>query len=149
MTQDFAIALEWRGGYRFEVDFGQEGVPPLGTDEGPPLGEGAGPNPARLLAAAVGNCMSASLKFCLERARVEVQDLRVHVAGSIERNEAGRFRVASLRVRLEPTVAAEDRERMTRCLEVFEDFCIVGQSVRQGIAVEVDVVPHAVVSAAG
>src|SRR5690606_4222836 len=91
------------------------------------------------LAAAVGNCMSASLKYCLDRSRVELQDLRVRVEGSIARNERGRFRIAAMRVRLEPTLAEQDLDRIGRCLEIFEDFCIVGQSVRQGIDIEVDV----------
>src|SRR5690625_6506194 len=71
VEQEFAITLDWRGGYEFTVDFELDGVPPLLTDESPPLGEGVGPSPARLLAAAVGNCMSASLKFCLDKARSE------------------------------------------------------------------------------
>jgi uncharacterized OsmC-like protein len=142
MQQDFSIALDWKQGYEFAVDFEQEGVPVLLTDEPPPLGEGRGPNPARLLAAAVGNCMSASLKFCLDRSRVDLLDMAVRVDGRIERNERGRFRIASLRVRLEPTLAAADVERIGRCLEIFEDFCIVGQSIRPGIEVEVEVVPR-------
>lgn len=142
MQQDFSIALEWKQGYEFVVDFEQEGVPTLLTDEPPPLGEGGGHNPARLLAAAVGNCMSASLKYCLDRSRVELEDLRVRVEGSIARNERGRFRIAALRVRLEPTLAEQDLDRIGRCPEIFEDFCIVGQSVRQGIDIEVDVAPR-------
>lgn len=155
MQQEFSIALDWEGGYEFSVDFDQEGVPPLLTDEPPPLGGGSGPNPVRLLAAAVGNCMSASLKFCLDRSRVELLDLKVRVDGTVVRNEQGRFRVGSLAVRLEPTLAPADVERIGRCLEVFEDFCIVGQSVRQGIDVSVEVEPReapamaAAVAAAG
>jgi len=141
--QDFAITLDWRDGYAFEIDFGQDGVQRLLTDEPAPLGRGLGPNPARLLAAAVGNCMSASLRFCLQRAHIEVLDLRTRVEGTMERNEQGRLRIGSLRVHLEPVVDAEDVGRMGRCLDVFEDFCIVGQSVRQGIHLSVAVAPLA------
>jgi organic hydroperoxide reductase OsmC/OhrA len=147
MEQDFSIALDWKRGYEFSVDFEREGVPPLLTDEPPPLGGGGGPNPARLLAAAIGNCMSASLKYCLDRSRVELLDLRVRVRGSIVRNEQGRFRVGSMQVLLEPTLAGEDVARIGRCLEIFEDFCIVGQSVRQGIDLSVEVAPRAGVPA--
>jgi uncharacterized OsmC-like protein len=142
MQQEFGVGLAWEGGYEFVVDFEQEGVAELLTDEPPPLGGGQGPNPARLLAAAVANCMAASLRFCLQRSRVELLELKARVEGSIVRNDENRLRVGSLRVQLEPTVAEEDRERLGRCLEVFEDFCIVGQSVRQGVAVSVEVAPR-------
>jgi hypothetical protein len=52
----FALTMDLQDDYRFLVDFGQDGVPPLLMDEPEPLGEGTGPNAARLLAAAVGNC---------------------------------------------------------------------------------------------
>jgi organic hydroperoxide reductase OsmC/OhrA len=145
MEQSFAIALDWKGGYEFAVDFEQDGVADLRTDEPPPLGSASGPNPARLLAAAVGNCMSASLKFCLDKARVELLDLRVRVSGTTVRNENGRFRIGGLRVELEPVLAEGDAGRIGRCLEVFEDFCIVGQSVRRGIDVDVSVTPRTAV----
>lgn len=143
MQQEFSITLDWRNGYEFSVDFKLDGVPDLLTDEQPPLGAGSGPNPARLLSAAVGNCMSASLRFCLDRAHLELQDMKTVVEGTIIRNEQGRMRIGSLRVRLEPTLETADLEKVGRCLEIFEDFCIVGQSVRQGIDVAVEVTPRA------
>jgi organic hydroperoxide reductase OsmC/OhrA len=149
MTKEFAITLAWRRGYEFSVDFGQNGVGQLLTDEPPPLGEGAGPNPARLLAAAVGNCMSASLKYCMDGAKIDLEGLTTTVEGTIVRNEQGRLRIGSLRVRLAPSVDPDDLHRIGHCLEVFEDFCIVGQSVRRGIDITVDVSPSAALCAAG
>jgi hypothetical protein len=46
------------------------GAPPLRIDEPPPLGEERGPDAAALLGAAVGDCVAASLVFCLRKARV-------------------------------------------------------------------------------
>lgn len=142
------VDLSLRGGYAFEADFRLPGVPPLLLDEPPPLGEGSGPSAARLLAAAVGNCMSASLLFCLRKARVEVTGLETRAEASLVRNERGRMRVGSIRVRLEPAVSAEDAGRIDRCLALFEEFCTVGQSVRQGIGVEVEVRPAVSAAAA-
>lgn len=139
-TLEFAVQLQLEEGYRFSVDFGQA-FPPLVMDEPEPLGHGEGPNASRVLGAAIGNCLGASLLFCLQRSKVEVKDLRVEVAGTIERNENGRFRIAGVRVRLMPGIAAGDRERIERCLDVFEDYCIVTQSVRKGIDVQVEVNP--------
>lgn len=137
-AQRFALSLTLQDGYAFTVDFGNE-LAPLVADEQAPLGAGRGPNPARLLAAAVGSCLGASLLFCLRKARVEITELRTSVEGTIVRNEEGRLRIGEIRVRLAPQVAPEQRDRMGRCLELFEDFCIVTQSVRQGIAIDVRV----------
>ncbi len=143
----FALELTLQGGYAFRVDFEQEEVPDLTVDEPPPLGGGVGPNAARLIAAAVGNCLGASLLFCLRRARIPVKQLRATVEGTLVRNERGRFRIGEIRVKLAPDVAPEDRDRIGRCLDVFEDYCVVTESVRQGIpvAVEVDTAPVAAI----
>ncbi len=59
----FSVQLRLLDGYKFEIDFGDAGH--LFSDEPPPLGEGEGPNPSRLLAAAVANCLAASLLFAV------------------------------------------------------------------------------------
>jgi organic hydroperoxide reductase OsmC/OhrA len=135
----FTVDLTLRDNYAFTVAFNDADVPPIIVDERPPLGGGNGPNPARLLAAAVGSCLSASLLFCLRKAHIEPDELRTTVEGTIVRNERGRLRIGGLRVRLAPEVTAEQRERMGRCLDLFQDFCLVTESVRDGIAVDVEV----------
>ena len=143
------LTLDLQDGYRFLVDFDQEGVPPLLLDEPAPLGEGSGPSAARLLAAAVGNCLSASALYCLRRARIDVHDMRTTVTASLERNDAGRLRVRGITVRIQPEVDEAQHTRMRRCLELFEDFCVVTQSVRGGIDVDVTVEPRAPAVATG
>jgi len=139
--RDFALTLTLRSGYEFSVDFGQPQLADLRLDEPAPLGQGHGPNAARLLGAAVGNCLSASLLLCLRKARIDVPELRTTVTGSIVRNECGRLRIGEIRVKLEPGLSPEARGRISRCLELFQDFCIVTESVQQGIPVRVEVEP--------
>lgn len=110
-------------------------------DEPPPLGEDHGPNAARLLAAAVGNCLSASALFCLRKARINVKGMRTTVQASLTRNDQRRLRIGGIQVKLQPEVHPEDKDRIGRCLELFEDFCVVTQSVRRGIDVKVEVEP--------
>lgn len=149
-SMEFTLKLELQEGYAFTVRFDQPGMGDLQTDEPEPLGQGSGPNPTRLLAAAVANCLSASLLFCLRKARIEVADLEATVTASLERNEQGRLRVGGLRVRVEPElVHPGDRDRMGRCLEVFEDFCVVTESVRRGIQVDVEVSAPAAATSTG
>lgn len=136
--RDFHVTLRFAGGYQFLGEFDDlEGFPPLRFDEPPPLGDGEGPNAATVLAAAVGNCLAASLSFCLRKARLELDDLTAHATAHVVRNEQGRFRVSGIDVVLAPELQAPDRDRFERCEALFEDFCVVTESVRRGIPVNV------------
>lgn len=138
MSEHFAVSLAQWENFQFLVDFNQDGVADLLTDEPEPLGAGKGPNPARILAAAVGNCLGSSLLFCLRKSKVDVKGMKVVVEGDMERNETGRMRIRQMRVRVEPSLAPEDAERIGRCAELYEDFCIVTQSIRHGVDVAVE-----------
>jgi len=140
-ADSFTITMDLQDDYRFLVDFDQPGVEALLLDEPEPLGGGAGPNASRLLAAAVANCMSASLLYCLERARIEVHGIHTTASGTLVRNDSGRLRIGRIDVRIEPVVNDADRPRMARCMKLFEDFCVVTQSVRSGVEVLTSVEP--------
>jgi uncharacterized OsmC-like protein len=135
--RSFRVEVEREEGFVFRADFGLDGVGPLVMDEPEPLGAESGPNASKVLAAAVGNCLSASLLFCLRKSRVDVSGMRAAVDGVSARNEGGRWRVRELNVVISPDVAEEDRGKLDRCVELFEDFCIVSQSVREGIPINV------------
>lgn len=136
------VRLELEEGYRFRVDF-ESILEPFVMDEPSPLGEGAGPKASEVLAAAVGNCLSASLLYCLRRAHIEVTGLRSEVVVTPERNSAGRLRIASLHVVIAPELRSGDVARSRRCVELFQNFCVVSESVREGIDITVSVDPSA------
>ncbi len=138
----FELTLQLQRGMQFLVDFERQGLPPLLMDEPAPVGEDEGPNATRLLAAAVGNCLSASALFCFRKARVKVDGMRTEVRTKLVRNEKGRVRIGSIEVDIHPEVSAEDWPRLRRCIDVFQDFCIVSQSVK-GIDISVEVRPPA------
>jgi len=94
------------------------------------------------LSAAVGNCLSASLLFCLTKARVNVENLKTTVATTLARNEEGYWRVKGIRVKIFPNVEEKFSAQMKRCIDIFERYCIVTQSVRRGINVTVEVLPQ-------
>jgi uncharacterized OsmC-like protein len=127
-------------GYKFQAEFDAEGIPDLIVDELKPLGENSGPNPARLLSVAVGHCLSSSLLFCLSKARINVKNLETNIKTTQERNEEGRLRISKLEVQMHLEVDEQDRNRVSRCLDVFENYCTVTQSVRKGIEVNVTVI---------
>ena len=137
--REFDVTLRRLEGFQFDAEFDGEKMANLLMDEPEPVGEDEGPNAARVLGAAVGNCLSASLLFCLQKARVAVENMETDVHGIVSRNEDNRLRVSRIQVRIEATIPPEDQDRVPRCLKVFEDFCIVTGSVRQGIDIEVEV----------
>jgi organic hydroperoxide reductase OsmC/OhrA len=65
--------------------------------------------------------------------------MRTSVAASLVRNDRGRLRVGALRVQIHPEVDEADQGRIERCLSLFEDYCVVTQSVRAGVDVSVEV----------
>ncbi len=139
MSDTFEIRLDRVDGYRFRTDFGSPEIPTLVVDEPPPLGGGTGPNPARLLAAAVGDCLSASLIFCLAKSRVEVGGVKTKVVGAYRRNERNRLRIGRLDARIEIDVSGTEPGKLQGCLEMFEDYCVVTASIRKGLDVAVTV----------
>jgi uncharacterized OsmC-like protein len=136
---EFTIDMEQMEDYAFRVRFDKEQFPPLDMDEPVPLGKDSGPNASRVLAAAIGNCLSASLLFCARKGRVKIGPIRTKITVRTARNERKRLRIVGVHVEIDPQVAEPDRQQALRCLDLFEDYCVVTQSIRQGIPVEVSV----------
>lgn len=134
------VTVRLARGYEFVAEFNDvPDGPSILLDEPEPLGEGRAPNAAALLSAAVGNCLSASLAYCLRKSRADLVDLTAHVTTHITRTDKGRFRISGIDVELVPKMPDADPTRMSRCEDLFEDFCTVTASVRQGIPVNVSV----------
>lgn len=133
----FQVEMRLLDNYLFEIDFGEFGN--LISDEPLPLGGGEGPNPVRLLAASVGNCLAASLLFAVRKFKEDPGEMTASVSGELERRD-GRWRVATFDVQLKLGNAAAAIPHLDRVLQQFEEFCIVTQSVREGIPVQVRVV---------
>ena len=129
------VTLKLADKFRFVAEFADVPGASVVFDEPPPLGDNRAPNAAEMLGAAIGNCLAASLTFCLRRARVDVQDMTAEVTTHVGRNDRGRLRIRAIDVQLEPIIATGTN--MKRCEALFEDFCIVTASVQQGIPVHV------------
>lgn len=139
VVSEFAITLEQTADFEFRVRFDKPQYADLMMDEPEPLGKDAAPSAARILAAAIGNCLSASLLFCARKAKAELGPIRTRVRTEIARNEKGRLRIAGVEVEIDPQIAEAEKQKALRCLSLFEDYCVVTQSVRQGIPVKVTV----------
>jgi uncharacterized OsmC-like protein len=135
----FTIQLEQQENYRMNVRFDWEKAAGLLVDEPPPLGEATGPNAARLVAAAAANCLSASLLFCLAKQEPPANSLRTEATCIMVRTENKRLRIGGMEVRLIIDEKLAGSNRFSRCKDLFEDFCTVSASLRDGIPIKVSV----------
>ncbi len=135
----FTIHLEQQEGFQIAVKFDGKGVPDLLLDEPPPLGRQAGPNASRMLAAAAADCLSASLLYCVFKEEPPANCLRAEATCIVVRNEKKRLRVGGLQIRLIVADVVKDAPRFPRCKDLFEDFCVVSASIRQGIPMQVTI----------
>jgi uncharacterized OsmC-like protein len=134
----FAIRVEQVDGFEFRVKLDKQQYAELQLDEPAPLGRDSAPNAVRLLAAAVGNCLAASLVFCAKKSGTTLGGVSADVDVELVRNEHRRLRVGKVDVTLRTSLPPE-HPALQACLTSFEDFCVVTQSVRQGIDVAVRV----------
>ncbi|MCG7841330.1 MAG: OsmC family protein, partial [Methanomassiliicoccales archaeon] len=121
MQEEWLTELEMVHDYQFRISFDDKGLADIMTDEPLPVGKGEHPNATRFLAAAVGNCLCASLAFCLRKTKTEPISIKATVRTTLGRNEKGRLRVQGMQVRIFPEV--DDQAKLERCLPLFQDFC--------------------------
>ncbi len=134
------LVLEQEGPYAFRIEFDGTSLEALHTDEPAPLGAGAGPNPSALLLAGVANCLSASLLFALRKFKNAPGPIRAEIIAHKQRNADGRWRIPRADVTITLSDNAADLAQFERVMAQFEEFCIVTQSVRDGIEVDVAIV---------
>ncbi|MET0083094.1 MAG: OsmC family protein [Sedimenticola sp.] len=139
----FTIEMQHLQGYEFRVNFGLESMGEIIMDEPEPLGEGKGPNPSRALAAAAANCLSASLLYCVSKNEPPAGSIKATATCTLARNEKKRLRIGGMQIQLQVDGELEQAVRMKRCLDLYEDFCVVTASLRDGFPIDVDVVNEA------
>ena len=131
----------------FKCDLGAINMADLYVDEKHKRSaEKIGPNPSRLLGLAVLSCLSASFEFCLQKRNLSIEDLNATAEITIIRNEKGFWRIKKIDCNIKPSIQdPKARKRAEQCLKTikdnvfYEQYCIVTESVRKGIEVNVNV----------
>ncbi len=137
----FKIELELIDKLQFNVKFDLPDASDLLMDEPPVFGgSGLGPNASRAIAAGVGNCLSASLAFCLRKSRADLKGMKTIAQGTVGREE-GLLRLQKIDIKIYPKLGSEeDMEKLERCKGLFEKYCIVTESIRKGLPVDIEIV---------
>jgi organic hydroperoxide reductase OsmC/OhrA len=139
----FTLHLEQQEGFQLNVRFDWKRAADLLMDEPPPLGETAGPNASRLLAAAAANCLASSLLYCIGKEEPPDGSLRAEATCTLVRNDRKRLRIGALDVKLMIDESLYGAKRFDRCQDLFEDFCVVSASIRDGIPIAVSIYDQA------
>ncbi|MFW9865332.1 MAG: OsmC family protein [Candidatus Thorarchaeota archaeon] len=121
----------------FKCDLGQIKMDSLYIDEKHDKNsERIGPSPVKLLALSVLGCLAASFSFCLKKKEFLLSDLRGHAEVRIARNDKHLWRVKKIDVKIIPKIdTPELRKRADQCAKFFEQYCIISESLRNGIEV--------------
>ncbi|MHA1346456.1 MAG: OsmC family protein [Candidatus Heimdallarchaeaceae archaeon] len=138
---EYELSMVKLDDYKFIINFNKDSIPDLLMDEPEdiPGGEGKGPSASMLLAAAIGNCLSASLTFCLTKKKNTVNELKTKVILYRERNKEGFWRISEANVTISPDIENAEDISVQRCEEVFRNYCILSSSLEDGIKINVNV----------
>lgn len=139
--REFHLDIEHVDGFRFVSQASEDGKPHgahFYSDEPDPVGEASAPATPALLGAAVGHCLSASLLEALRHAHLDVRSFSTHVVSVVRADPQGLPRIDHVDVVIKPVLASFGA-RAQRCEEVFERYCTVSSSVRQGVDIRVRV----------
>ena len=137
----FGARIEFIEGFKFRsqaFEGGNTHGAPVISDEPDPVGSNAGPSTPSMLAIAVGHCLSASLVETLRHAGIHVKTLSTEAVAVVVPNDDGNPRIQRIDVSIRP-VLDKDSGNIRRCIDVFENYCTVCQSIRPAIPVHVEV----------
>ncbi len=137
LSSTIHLTMELTGAYEFRVRVDGENAHEFVSGEGPPLGAPGTTSAGEMLGASVATCLASSFLFCAQKAHVRIEKLGADVHVAMARNAQGRVRIRSVSVALDANAPAEQHERIARCREIFEEYCVVTESVRAGIPVDV------------
>lgn len=137
----FVVHLEHQGDFRFLSQASEDERlhgSPFPSDEPDPIGAASAPSTPAMLGAALGHCLSASLVELLRRAHVELSGCGTEAVAVVAPNDEGLPRIKRVDVTISPRVA-DGASRTERCEELFQRYCTVTSSVKEGIDVNVRV----------
>lgn len=134
------VKAKWLDGVGFEANVRH--FPPVVVDEPPEFhGDDRGFSSVEYLLVGIAGCLGSSLAYCFRNLQVELKSMEIDVDGKLHHPEPGHpLRVVKIEATMDVEVAPDQDEEMVElCLEKFRKYCVVTQSVVQGIPADVKV----------
>ncbi|MHA1378857.1 MAG: OsmC family protein [Candidatus Helarchaeota archaeon] len=135
--------LTWTSNLGFEAKVERnENFPNIIIDEPQRFhGDDRGPSSLEYLCVGIGGCMGTSLVYCLKRFKATFSKLSVRATAEIHHVPPNRMlRVTALHVKfgITPDPPTQDNiDNIKECYEHFAKYCVVTQSVKQGIPFDI------------
>ncbi|MHA1607454.1 MAG: OsmC family protein [Candidatus Freyarchaeota archaeon] len=133
----FEVDLRWLRDFLFEVkvaDFSE-----FYMDELEPEGHDSAPNPADYLLVSIGGCTASSFVYAARKFGVPIEKVNVKVRGRYVRKK-GMVRIGLVDVEVEAfhsSMSEEDLENLEWCIKVFRKYCVISESLREGLPIHV------------
>lgn len=134
------VGIKLEEGMIFKCDLGQIKMNDLFIDEQNKKSiNKIGPNPSKLLALSVLACLAGSFTFCVQKNNSLLSDIEGKAIITSKRNEEGFWRLKKIDITLNPKIDnPKMRKRVDQCQKNFEQFCIISESIREGIDININ-----------
>jgi len=106
-------------------------------------GNDRGPSSGEFILVAIAGCQGVSFQYCLQKFRVEVEELTVNVESKMthvwnDKYEREILNIVQINVIIDVKLKnPEDEEELLECFDAYKKFCVVTTSVENGIPVNV------------
>ena len=104
-------------------------------------GTDKGPSPVEFFLIGIGGCLGSTFTYCLQKQNVEIDTLEVVVDGQLK-HAGPKMLLRLVNIEAELLITARDNdssEKIEQCIKTFREYCIVTNSITQGVPLDVKV----------
>ena len=106
-------------------------------------GTNKGPSPVEYFLIGIGGCIGSTFVFCCKKNNIEIEDISVTIDGIIthkeERENLLQFDRIEGKIDFIPKNVSKDEIAIKSCIKDFQKYCVVSNSIQQGIPMNVQV----------
>ncbi len=129
------IELHWREGLQVESIIRNFEVVLMDDRK---KGADSAPTPVEMFLSAVGSCLVMSFVYCtyLGGIKINQKEFKVKMVGSVKRKN-NRLRLIDVCAEFF-LKSSKDDKKIRKCFEKFQPFCILSESIKEGISLSCD-----------
>ena len=104
-------------------------------------GTDLGPSSVEYVLIGIGGCLGSSFIYCLQKKKIEIENLEIEIDGKLKHTGPKmNLRLVNVDVQLIFTPKkGKQLEIINQCIKKFFDYCVVSNSIIQGIPINVSV----------